>query len=237
MKRVRKSSLPRPVKALLFLLAALSLVLVIYILLGAAPMSLEAAFRRAERGHLIGPSRILGSFSQAGTGEDNVIIAETDNLYILYYDHSPSMDYRRFFPYTKPGEIYYDNLVCYEKSESMALYHVPCNSRPLNLVLFDQEPRAVRAIIELELSYSYSDTNYTMPIRWEATREHEGFFLFSFSIPDDAPHHWNSAESQLQIYCSQYHQYGMDKPQVTIHLYDPNGDLISTQTILPGPMQ
>lgn len=222
---------PRPAKALLRLALLAFLVFLVYVILGCPPLTARMAFRRAERANMTGPGKILAQFPHTEYDGLDIIIAETDHSYLLFLDNSRSLNYDRFYNPTKGGESVYFTFRTYPKKDSVSLYAIPNSYRPTNLILFHEEADAVRAEMELELEYVYDGGTHRMPVKAEAHRKYDGFFVFSIAA-DQPTEQWYRAMSVLQAHCS---QYGSGKPTVTIRLYDKHDNLLRTETILPGP--
>ncbi|MBQ2785677.1 MAG: hypothetical protein IJF02_04170 [Oscillospiraceae bacterium] len=228
MRKKKSSILPRPVRAVVFLFLALLLALTVYVGLGSPPMNAEMVFRRAERAHMVGPSKILGEFSNGEPYPRRVIIAETDDSHILYTVQRQPLGYRRFYTNPKPGEIDNYTFHAYPKTEQAALYNVSMSNSPVQLVLFDRQPDAVRAEMEAELTFLHQDEVCTMDIQTESVRTYDRFFLFSISKPQGSSEQWYRAMDQLISRTSD------SKPEVTIRLYDAQGNLMATECFTPG---
>lgn len=232
MRKKKRSIVSRPVKAIAYLLLALLLVLTIYIGLGSPPQTVEMAFRRAERAHMVGPGTILGKFSNGQQYPRSVIIAETEDSHILYVDQRQPLGYRRFYANPKEGQIDNYTLRAYPKTGLAVLYTVSTtNASPVQLVLFDRNSKAVRAEMETTVTFLYRDDLCTMDIRAESVREYNRFFLFSLSKPQGSTEQWYYAMAQL---IRRYREPGASTPEVTIRLYDAQGDLIETHSFTPG---
>lgn len=232
-----RKRVPNSVKAISLLAAVVLILLAIYVVLGSSPLNAVMAFRRAERGNMIGPSRIIATLGAKHQLDYPVIVAQTDKSYVLYCASSDLREngvaYRRFYTYTKGDEQYYANFNAYEKTDSMSLYGLPgYNYDPQYLILFDQEPRAVRAEIHFQLDYIFHDRSYTMTISRRSSRQYSGFFLFQFNKPSQSSDNWYSAMSSLNAIARYYTD---DKPDVTVRLYDLFGNLICEDVIQPGP--
>lgn len=223
MKKLKKiwDRAPRPLKVVCQLTAFLLFLLGIYIAFGSPAFSTEMAFRREEKANMVGPGRILAEFD-AIPGSVKNIVADTEQLYILYSDNAKMLS-------------------VYQKTGIMALYFVPgCFpvqyfsdiSNPVKLILFDLEPNAVRAEMEFELA-TYEEAK-TFHVKAESRRQYEEFFIFDIysenSDPIDSDAH---VRYELMNLCSTYAAY---RPRIAIRLYDANDNLIRTEAILPGPI-
>ena len=229
MRKIRAPFLPRPVRAVVFLLLALLLALTVYVGLGSPPLNAEMTFRRAERAHMVGPSKILAEFSNGHVFPRSVIIAETKSSHILYTVQQQEYGYRRFYTNPKEGQIDNYTFRVYPKTGFSALYNVSLNnSSPIQLVLFDHQSDAVRAEMEAELTFLYQEEICTMHIQAESVRENDKFFLFSLLRPQGSSEQWYRAMDQLISRTSN------SKPEVTIRLYDAQGNLMATECFTPG---
>ena len=228
MKKNKKHALNRPAKALLYLFFALFLALTIYVGLGCPPLNTEMVFRRAERAHMVGPSQILAEFSNGRQFPRSVIVAETEDSHILYTVQRQEYGYRRFYTNPKEGQIDNYTFRTYPKTEAPVLYNTSMsNASPIQLVLFDQSPNAVRAELTAKLTYTYRERVHIMDIQAESLREYDSFFLFSLQKPQDSSEQWYYAMRQLV-------QTDDEKPELTLRLYDEEGNLIATHSFTPG---
>ena len=222
----RQNPIPRPIMATLYLLAFICLIATIYFLLGSPPLSSRMAFRKAERGNMVGPSKIIAEFSGNTIGT-NAIVAETDHEYIIFRSDPSNLNYDRFYNPIKENESVYP-FWTYKKDGKMILTTLPNSASGVHLILFDLEPKAVRAELESYIPYEKNDVVLTEQVTAEAMRENNHFFIFSFKPKAGNP----SPLYELQRLCTNYRT---DKPIVTIRLYDAQDNLIRTEKITPGP--
>ena len=225
-KRKEKwACVPRGKKLVLHAVTLILALALAYIAIGAPSFSNRMAFRRLEKAHMVGPSRILAEFQQKAMLFEDVIIAQTDHSYMLAAISKDNLDYG-FFD-------------CYPKTDSMALYYLPGsmpridlfgNPEPLTLILFDQEPSAVRAELEMDCPHP-SKEGETVPLRASAQRQYNEFFLFDFYV-DAARSTLDIVLEELRYTCSSYGRYDQF---VTVRLYDAQNQLVQEQTILAGP--
>lgn len=213
-------------KTLILLVAIFLMAFLVYIARGCPPLNAKMALRQEEMWDMVGPSQIIAQFQQETLLYEEVIVGCTEHIYTLL----------AFSP-----EEHISDFVWYERTEKAALYSLPgsfpqTNTTgtliPLNLIMFDTEPRAKRAEIELEITYQHNDT-YTKTFSAEALREYDGFFLFSIYAQDTGISSVNFAGlNELMRRCNGYDTNNLP---VTVRLYDAQNTLISTQTVMAGP--
>jgi len=223
------ASLSRAVRILLMLLLLGFIGLCTYITFGSPPLTPEIGFRRAEKAHMIGPSQILETFtltppkksSLLGTPQydETVFVAQTQDLDILY---NYTLDTFHAYPRSQYPAIY-------------TLSETPTDTgpgiTPLHLILFDRNSLADRADIEFKVIVPRNTTyNDEYLILESAFREHDGFFYFPI-FPTKVGQ--DDAFRKLQKSCI-YGKAG-DVTEITVTLYDKDGQPLSRQTILPGP--
>lgn len=212
-------------KLLVYTAVLLICITVSYVAIGSPSFSPRMEFRRLEKAYMVGPSTILAEFDLDSTWEKHVIIGETKDSYIL------SAFNDAYFRTT--------NYFWYPKTDSMALFHLPgsearinlfYNSEPMMLVLFDLEPKAVRAELKLDFLVS-EETGEIMHISATAQREYSNLFLFKFYGGSNEGT-LNHALSKIARTCREYGRYDQ---YVTVRLYDAQGQLLREETILAGP--
>ena len=231
MEKIRTywNSLTRPVKILYAILLVLLAGFLTYLALGAPPLTPMMGFRRAERANMVGPSQILDELTvkeyiyfvnrQPNRTKHPVIIAESQDCDIVYNFRSDTFS---VYPKTQAPALYCVNIGS-PKVEQTRIG----NTVPLPLILFDRNEQAVRADIEFRIKI---DDVWNNLFRKSALRQYNGFFYFEI-IPE------NDEEAQsLSTFQRLFFDYdSADKPSITVMLYDKNGQLLSTETILPGP--
>lgn len=233
MKKVNEywNQLPKCRKILFTILLVLLIGIFTYFALGSPPLTPMLGFRRAEKANMVGPSEILDEltveqyyplvYNQPRRNKDQAIIAQSHNCDILYIF---------------PKDLFY----AYPKTQSASLYCLNASTPklsntwgdttvPLHLILFDRNTQAFRADIEFRVNM-HDGSNVLFQER--ATRQFNGFFYFPVT-PEDYDD--VTALTALQIFCFDYRTQG--KPSISVKLYDENGQLLSSETILPGPSQ
>ena len=176
--------IPRKTQVFINLGLILVLPLVIYLLLGSPVNDPEAAFRRAEKANLVGPSEILGIETVDGMWGDTYVIADNGDSAILYLCDRP-VDFG--FSYSNSY-----NLIYRPKMGSVSVYGLHWFTFGLlddtyPLIVMDDHPEAVRAELELELFWQDSETlaDYRKAYSLSAVREHPGYFRMDIVLDSD----------------------------------------------------
>ena len=219
------AAVSRGKKLLVYTTVLLICVTVSYVAIGSPSFSPRMEFRRLEKAYMVGPSTILAEFELDIVWEKHVFIGETEDSYIL---HAISDD-----------NFFFTNFYCYPKTNAPALFHIPGSSarvnllgdsEPMMLILFDLEPRAVRAELEMDCPHPTKEGE-TVHISVESQRKYDKFFLFYFRglAHDDT---LEDIYADLAKTCREYGRYDQ---YVTVRLYDAQGQLLREETILAGP--
>lgn len=180
-------SIPRPYRAVFNALLCVILIITFYVCIGAPTLTMEQAFRRAEKANLVGPSKILESSEFLYYDYDRLILAETEDGVITFVD-DPS---RGFNYHEKTGDI---TVVAAPKGFffwGMSNWQV---SLPVFVV--DDYPEAARAELELHitgaLTHSLNGEKLDEPLDHHycltSHREQEGYFHFSLDLPFQDPY-------------------------------------------------
>lgn len=220
------SRLPRKIRICLNILAIALTVFLIYIFAGSPAFTVAAAFRRAEKAQLVGPSEILAQLHPTGTEYDHLVLASTDGSVTLFaYDRWDSrlttLVYRpKTGPVTvaaAPGDVHF---------WSASTANVP-------VFVFDSYPNAVRAELELTLSTSYDGEDFEKTYHLESDREGSGYFAFTLEArknPALGPE--GRAIYLLQNICSNSMADTLDVAiPATVRLYDAQNILIAEEAI------
>lgn len=231
MKRLKRfwQRLPKPLRALVYLLAIAAVCLALYTFVGAPAFSTEQEFRRAEKANMVGPGRILCDveLETIFPGYQRMLVADTDEGIIFYcYDHvhsdSPALYYRE-----KTGDI------------TVLAAPTPTNSRnettqvALPVFVFDNCPEAVRAELDLTISIQLSGKPFQTSYHLESAREGDGYFRFILDILSRSPIGTEGHAIQRLILFSGYGgrtQTGTDI-LATVRLYDAADSLIGTYQV------
>ena len=220
------AAVSRGKKLLVYTTVLLICVMVSYVAIGSPSFCPRMEFRRLEKAYMVGPSTILAEFEQHAFPCNHVIVGETEDSYILCAFGSSYFRFTEYFWYPKTG--------------SMAVYQLPGSSfyttqfgksRPMTLILFDLEPQAVRAELELDFLVS-EETGKSMHFSATAQRQYDHFFLFDFHGDDDF---YSSLHAILTDIAETCREYGRYDQYVTVRLYDAQGQLLREETILAGP--
>lgn len=188
----------------------------------------ELQFRKEERGHLVGPSTILGKEEIDHDYCDSMIIGKTQEGVILWlYGEDIG---RTYFIYRKN---YDDNMIVTGSGSLGSI--ITADEVHLPIVLFDSVPKASRAEISFTLSEVYNDVYYEKTYQLEAQRSAQGYFLFTLHA--EAENTWEGLGAEgamLRIFANisanlfSYIQYAIP---VEIRFYDITGTLIETDTV------
>ena len=228
--KVKKPQLSRKVKTLIYTtIVALFLAIVI---VGNFPITPWNAFRLAEKAHFVEPARILGTESVISVGQDAVIVAKSDVFCMTY-----GFQYLNFHD---P-----ENLVCKKKMGDLTFLSIARQSdyddwddEYLSIVLFDEYPQAVRAVLSIHPVYIYNqgerhEKSYTVT----ATREAKEYFFFRLDW--EAQVDSTDGDTYFYDYILIYQlnselnstRTGVDPIPGTIQLYDKNDTLILEREI------
>lgn len=103
----------RPFKSLLCVIGCLISLVMIYIVLGCPTLSFQQEFRRAEKAHLVGPSKIVDTVEYGYNDFDEMIVGETEHgvcFFGKYYANIPKRSPNeqpkyRFHYWEKTGDL------------------------------------------------------------------------------------------------------------------------------------
>lgn len=166
-----KKTVSKKKRILCNLLMLLIALLLMDFLTGSVFLFPELQFRREERGHLLGPSTILGMEEIDHGPFRNMIIADDGDGVILWLwgedlDRT-QLKYRE--KYSDPMLMAAPGSLGYHFEDEI---HVP-------IVLFDNEPRAARAEITFTVDIVSDDEEFVKTYLLEAQRTAQGYFLFT----------------------------------------------------------
>ena len=231
--------IPHKARAVVNLVLAAALLLACYYASDCPVPGEVAAFRRAEKVAMVGPSVLLDRLNMRSDWPDtgyHVLRIGDDGDEILFYSI-------RIMQASHGGRFLSDSLVCREKTDGILLTTLPTrlvspfsavspNSVPL--LLFVDDPAAVRAVITITLS---DGKELTMSqVRGESSAAlfgederiagcvRERFFLFEHRL---TPGEWDSDWSRLMETNAGYAWGDQEWPAV-IELYDAGNQLLRT---------
>ncbi|MGM9522338.1 MAG: hypothetical protein ACI3VB_07670 [Oscillospiraceae bacterium] len=144
-----------------------------WLLKGAPPLSETMALRRAETSHLIGPGEILARVVTPSGDYPSIIAVDEGECVALFTTKE------RGTASSAQRRLYYR-----EKTGGVTLMAEPLNGTPFNdedllfIFAFDEFPEAVRAVLEIGITYDYDGAVYDQTFLTESLREYEGLFLF-----------------------------------------------------------
>lgn len=234
-------SIPRPVKTLFYMIGISLATFLLYIFIGAPPLSEEHAYRRAERANLVGPAKILDIIDLAPVVDEHysrMIIANDGDAVILYmwdaqHNLSEKLVYRQ-----KQGAV-----TVFAAPYELFLYSTDHEFK-IPIILFDDFPQAVRAEMEFTL-WTIQDSEaipqVCLPKDYfgEAYRKNDGYFCFYIYSPDFSWIQWtnDSEEPTLSTFCKltgkTFSRMDTDTTlPVTVRLFDADNQLMHEETVI-----
>ena len=225
MKQIRKrwQRLPAWVHAVTNLLGILLSLFLIYVMIGTPAFSVQNAFRRAEKANLVGASEILAQVRTDGTPYTHLVLAADDNSVTLYA-HS-----------RRGGELVY-----IPKEGSFTIAAAPDSTfYPLEsaavipVVLFDNDPRAIRAEVDLALSAEWEGVSYEKTYPLSADRTHDGCFIFTLQSSSNSILGGEGMllQTLLQVTGNSMADTAGKTIPATVRLYDSADHLLAEETI------
>jgi len=186
----------------------------------------ELQFRKEERGHLVGPSAILGQEEIDLGPFQHMIVAETEECVTLWLYGE---------------DIGRTQFICRDKYDENMLIAPPgvggfvflTDKLHLPIVLFDHVPKAARAEISFTLQELYDEKDFEKSYLLEAQRSARGYFLFTLEAEGQWPGLGAEgiALTTLANISSNRDTYVSRSIPVEIRFYDITGTLIETDTI------
>ena len=234
--------IPKPVKVCVCAVCVILLAAVYYIVLG-CPATFRQEFRRAEKAHLVGPSKIVDSLKGEYTEFDKMIVGETEEGICFFGKYSYNDGNAR-----KEKTAYYFTYL--EKTGDLTLAAAPNVSgvhwsffgfaRTLPVYLFTEDTTAARAEINIHVTGKYrSESNgkaitkaFNETFQAEASRTEEGFFRFWLEGSDKG-----SLSALYYLSNTTGNAWGFDYSDLpsgataTVRLYDAEGNQIREETI------
>ena len=230
--------LTRPVKVLILLIGSLVTSFLLYIFIGAPPLSDEQRYRRTEKAHLVGPAEILDIIELTPLYESSyeyMLIADTKDAVIMYLWNTQRNPSERLVYREKMGDV-----TVY--AAPTAIWYELWERRPeieLPILLFDNYPQAVRAELDLTLSADkYGDYTFTKDYALEAQRKKTGYFCFYIQASDYS----SSGDDEgavLSSFSSFTSHYEISESidirtaiPAMVRLYDSKNNLIHEETVM-----
>lgn len=180
--------IPRPVRAIFYTLLALTLAISYYIALGCPALGMRHEFRRAEKAHMVGPSKIVDTLSNDDYYEyDKLLVGETDHGICFFgryynsrpYDNPLAENLYHFSYVRKTGDV----TLCAPPNAWGTMWGSFEFKQELPVYVFTEHSQAVRAEVEVTVVGSTGKNGvgkFTVPFQAEAERAKEGFFRFTF---------------------------------------------------------
>lgn len=219
--------LPAKFWAVWNILCILLCLLLIYAFAGGPVFSIRQAFRRAEKANFVGPSKILAVEQMEDMDYDRLVLADAGEGVILYAYDGIGSENTEFIYLKKSGEMTVavapgDDLLWYSTQVSLPVF------------LFVNNPRAVRAEMDLTLHGQYMGESFEKTYYLESQRENQGYFRFSLRARRGGS---LGAEGYALYTLRNITGYSMaDTSDVafpaTIRLYDGIGKMIQEENIV-----
>lgn len=223
---------PRKFRLPILGLGIAALALALYTFAGSPTLTLEQEYRRAEKAHLVGPARILGT-----------VELETD--FLSYWDMliADDGDGIIFFCYNYPdfAELDQTELIYRKKTGDITVLSAPFPNESrehttvakLPVFIFDEYPEAVRAELDLTLNTTYDGKNFQKHYTLKSRREVSGYFQFTLGSVN--PEGLGAEGYAIQVFTliSGYGGRSMDDYSIPaeVRLYDADNQLICEKTL------
>lgn len=228
--------IPRKTQVALNLLLILFFGVLLYVFLGAPAFTLEHAFRRMEKRHMVGPSQILGIEQLETTYADQLVVAKTEKGVILYVDEHV-MGYHGFSYREKDQDV----MVCVTPVFLSSIR--PPSGDDLTVIIFDDYPDAVRAELDLQTFWEDNQTGkqYRYQYALSGTRTNPGYIRMDYDVQwKDYQGVWdhpeNEAINELESYAVNGHlRAPAGEFPATVRLYDANDQLLCTREMFLFP--
>jgi len=255
---MKREILPRPLRACLWALLAISLAIIYYITLGCPTFSIRQEFRRAEKAHMVGPSKVVDRVSSEDYTEfETMLVGETDFGITFFGRYGTTRSGSKF-----SGERKY--YFSYQEKTGDITFAAPPNVFGLHggiyklpIYLFTEHENAVRATIHLTAkgsrSYTLDGTTtgdpFNVTMQREAVRDKNGYFRFDLTAEtthDPFVDPFGKSNDQayalfcLSNLCNNTAYYDNQSTMVipiTVTLYDASGNEIVTRNLQLGPYE
>lgn len=201
-----------PKKQIWLWLAALIVLIPLYLhTSGISLRSAEQRFRRMEAAEFLGPMEILGRIETGIGSRPRAILAADEHTAAVYlYDPGSEL----LLSKKRDGDF---TLLCAAYVGSVDWFL--SQKDPLPLILFDRQPKAVRA----ELTVEYEGVCLTA----ESVRDGSGWFRFDLVLPEE------SSEAQRQAFYMLYAMTAWNSDteiRCTVRFYGATGELIAEES-------
>lgn len=239
--------IPRKTRVCVNILAILLLLVAVYIFLGCPAFSPEHHFRRLEKANLVGPAEIIEIVELPNGVYDQMIVADDGDAVILYCYSLPSYRWD------------WGTFVYREKTAPITVLAMPGRhfgfigqSADLPVLLLHDEPRAVRAELELTLGKNFgiqetvwesggnvSRRDFEKTYFLEAESDISGYFRFNIHAETDGSDPLQTVEETvegraLKLFSRMFVENGMyleEYVPATVRLYDSDGQLIAEESL------
>lgn len=226
--------IPRPLKACVCTVLVIVLAVVYYIALGCPTLTFQQEFRRAEKVHLVGPSKIVDKLHNGIYRDfDKMIVGETEygiSFFGRYYNHYPYND-----PFAEKQYLF----TYLEKTGDITFAAAPnvwgwawdYAGMSLPVYIFTDHTDAVRAEIEISVSgVSSSCTVRNETFQCEANQTDPGVFRFILTSGSESE---SDALSLLSSVSTNNMRGGVKEAVIPIlvRLYDANDKLITEKEL------
>lgn len=233
--------IPRPVRACFCVILSIVLLLSYYVMLGCPVLTMKQHFRRAERAHMVGPSKIVDVLDESEYAEFvRMYVGESAHgvsFFGKYYNHHPYDD-----PFDEAQYYFYHT----EKTGDMTLCVAPNVwghnwaffgfEQGLPVYLFAENPNAAQAELEMTVKGSSARNageQFDARFSANAERTEESFFRFYLKADQaaslEALYTLSSAISGTAIH-GIWGKEDLTEISAIIRLYNADGQLITEES-------
>lgn len=182
--------IPRPLKACFFAVLAIVLSVVYYIALGCPTLSMRQEFRRAEKVHMVGPSKIVDTLNAEVCPYEKLIVGETEHGVCFFGRYGSNVQgtkhrgdrHYQFFYHEKTGDITFLPMPDY------SLFSFDFPGYDLPVYIFTDHTQAVRAEIEVTITGTHMEASpiskFSKTFEGNATLLDSGAFRYIFTSED-----------------------------------------------------
>lgn len=238
--------IPRPVKTCVCGLLVILLATTYYIALGCPTLTLKQEFRRAERAHMVGPSKIVDTLHEGQYDEFSKLFVGETEYGICFFGR-----YYSQHPYNNPFAEKLHMLSYVEKTGDITVAPAPniyggfwnLKGATLPVYVFTSKENAARAEIEITVqgemsnpdpNYSYN-VFYNETIKAESTRKISGAFRFMLKGSTNTESHALAQFSTIYSNSLSVPLVETNFPiPVIVRLYDSNNKLIAEEQFTMG---